>query len=103
MKLGLDVVHIPTVRDGCKYLVGMRDDLSGWAEYMAIGKANSRTIAKFIYETWICRYVCPILIIYDGCPENQGLTKQLLDRYRIRHIHIVPYHPQSNGLIERAY
>ena len=32
MKIGLDVVHMPTARDECKYLVGMRDDLSGWAE-----------------------------------------------------------------------
>ena len=103
MKIGLDVVHMPTARDGCKYLVGMRDDLSGWAEYKAIRKANSRTIAKFIYETWICRYGCPMLTVYDGGPENQGVTKQLLDRYRIRNIQIVPYHPQSNGLIKRGH
>ena len=51
MKIGLDVIHMPTARDGCKYLVGMRDNLSGWADYKAIRKANSRTIAKFIYET----------------------------------------------------
>ena len=94
---------MPTARDGCKYLVGMRDNLSGWAEYKAIHKANSKMIAKFIYESWICRYRCPMLIVYDGGPENQGLTKQLLDRYRIRNIQIVPYHPQSNELIERGH
>ena len=44
-----------------------------------------------------------MLIVYDGGPENQGVTKQLLDRYRIRNIQIVPYHPQSNGLIERGH
>ena len=57
-KIGLDMVHMPTARDRCKYLVGMCDDLSRWAECMAIRKANSRTILKFIYETWICRYGC---------------------------------------------
>ena len=103
MKIGLDMVHMPTARDGCKYLVGMRDDLSGWAEYKSICKANSRTIAKFIYETWICRYGCPMLIVNDGRPENQVVTKQLLDRYQIRNIQIVPYHPQSHGLIERGH
>ena len=74
MRIGLDVVHMPTVKDGCKYLVGMCDDLFGWAEYKAIRKANSRTIAKFIYETWICRYGCLMLIVYDGGPEIQGVT-----------------------------
>ena len=73
MKIGLDVVHMPTARDGCKYLVGMRDDVSGWAEYKAIRKANSKTIAKFIYETWICRYGCPMLIIYEGVQRIRDL------------------------------
>ena len=103
MKIRLDVVHMPTVSDRCKYLVEMRDDLSGWAENTAICKANSKTIAKFIYETWICRYGCPMLIIYNAGPEHQGLTKQLLDRYRIRIIQIVPYHPQANGIIEQGH
>ena len=103
MKIGLDVVHIPRERDGSKYLVGMRDDLSGWAEYIDIGKTNSRTIANFIYETCICRFGCPMLIVYNGGPENQGLTKQLSDRYRIRKIQIVPYQPQSNCLIEQGH
>ena len=31
-KVGLDVVHMPAATDGSKYMVGMRDDLSGWAE-----------------------------------------------------------------------
>ena len=86
MKLGLDVVHMPTATDGYKYLVGMRDDLSGWAEYKAIRKANSKTIAKFIYETWICRYGCPAVIVCGGSPKNQGITGQLLERYRIKNI-----------------
>jgi len=103
MKIGLDVVHMPTATDGCKYLVGIRDDLSGWAEYKAIRKANSRTIAKFIYETWICRYGCPMLIVYDRGPENQGVTKQLFKRYQIKNIQIVPYHPQSNSLVEQGH
>ena len=103
MKLGLDVVHMPTATDGCKYLVGLHDDLSGWAEYKAIRKANSKTIAKFIYETQICRYGCPAVIVCGGSPKNQGITGQLLKRYGIKNIQIVPYHPQSNGLVERGH
>jgi hypothetical protein len=37
-KVGLDVVHMPVATDGCRYMVGMRDDLSGWAEYKALRK-----------------------------------------------------------------
>ena len=103
MKIGLDVVHMPVATNGCKYLAGIRDDLSGWAEYKAIRKADSKAIAKFVYASWICRYGCPSLIIYDGGPENQGMAKQLFQRYQVKNIQIVPYHPQSNGLIERGH
>ena len=53
MKIGLDVVHMPTASDGNNYLIGLRDDLSGWAEYKAIRQADSRAVAKFLYEGWI--------------------------------------------------
>ena len=78
-KVGLDVVHMPAATDGSKYMVGMRDDLSGWAEYKALRKASSRAVAKFIYEVWMARFGCPLLIINDGGPENQALTKELLE------------------------
>ena len=94
---------MPTAMDGCKYLVGICDDLSRWAEDKAIQKADSKTIAKFIYETWIYRYGCPAIIVYNGGPENIGITKQLLKRYQIKNLMIVPNHPQSNGLIERGH
>lgn len=103
MKLGRDVVHMPMAIDGCKYLVGIRDDLSGSAQYKAIRKTDSKAIVKFIYEGWIYRYGCPSVMIYDGGPENQGITKLLFKRYRIKNIQIVPYHPQSNGLIELGH
>ena len=89
--------------DGSKYMVGMRDDLSGWAEYKALRKASSRAVAKFIYEVWMARYGCPLLIVNDGGPENQALTKELLERFNVRNVQVAAYHPQSNGLVERRH
>jgi len=103
MKVGLDVVHMPIATNGSRYLAGIRDDLSSWAEYKAIRKADSKSIAKFVSEGWICRYGCPSLIIYDGGPKNQDMAKQLLQRYQIKNIQIVPYHPQSNNLIKQVH
>jgi hypothetical protein len=103
MKLGLDVVHMPVARDGSRYMVGLRDDLSGWAEYRALRNADSRSVAKFIFESWISRYGCPMMIVNDGGPENQLLTKELLRRYNIRNVQVAAYHPQSNGLVERGH
>ena len=102
-KVGLDVVHMPAATDGSKYMVGMRDDLSGWAVYKAPRKACSRAVAKFIYEVWMARFGCPLLIVNDGGPENQALTKELFERFNVRNVQVAAYHPQSNGLVERGH
>ena len=102
-KVGLDVVHMPMATDGSKYMVGMRDDLSGWAEYKALRQESSRAVAKFIYEVWMSRFGCPLLIVNDGGPENEALTKELLDRYNVQNVQVAAYHQQSNGLVERGH
>ena len=93
---------MPMATDGSKYMVGMRDDLSGWAEYKALWQASSRAVAKFIYEVWMARFGFPLLIVNDGGPENQALTKELLERYNVRNVQVLAYHPPSNGLVERG-
>ena len=102
-KVGLDIVHMPAATDGSKYMVRMRDDLSGWAEYKVLRKASSRAVARFIYEVWMARFGCPLLIVNDGGPENQALTKELLERFNLRNVQLTAYHPQSNGLVERGH
>ena len=98
--MGLDVVHMPAATDGSKYMVGMRDDLSGWAEYKAMRKPNSRAVAKFIYEVWMACFGCPLLIVNHGGLENQALTKELLERFNVQNVQVPTYHPQSNGLVD---
>ena len=102
-KVGLDVVQMPAATVGSKYMVGMRDDLSGWVEYKALRKASSRAVAKFIYEVWMAHFGCPLLIVNDRGPENQALTKELFERFNVRSVQVAAYHPQSNGLVERGH
>src|SRR5437588_3793274 len=102
-KVGLDVVHMPVATVFFQAEDGIRDDLSGWAEYKALRKVDSRAVARFIYEVWMARFGCPLLIVNDGGPENQALTKELLSRYAVRNVQVAAYHPQSNGLVERGH
>ena len=82
-------------------MVGMRDDLSGWEEYQALRMVSSRAVAKFINEVRMPRFGCPLLIVNDGGPENQALTKELLKTFNVRNVQVAAYHPQSKGLVER--
>lgn len=101
-KVGIDVVHMPP-SEGFGYIVFARDDLSGWVEGRAIRAANSKNVAKFIYEDIICRHGCPQRIVMDGGSENMDLTRDLLEHYRIRRTIVSAYHPQANGLVERGH
>ena len=101
-KIGIDIVYMPVV-DGFGFIVFARDDLSGWVEGKALKNANSANVSKFIYEDVICRHGCPLRIVLDGGSENLDLTRDLLERYKIRRTAISAYHPQSNGLVERGH
>ena len=51
----------------------------------------------------MARFGCPLPIVNDGGPENQALTKELLERFNVWNVQVAAYHPQSNGLVERGH
>ena len=104
-KVGIDIVYMPwTAKEGgAGFVVFARDDLSGWVEGRAIKAADSKNVAKFIYEDIICRHGCPRRIVLDRGSENLNLTKDLLEHYRIKRTVVSAYHPQANGLVERGH
>jgi hypothetical protein len=72
-------------------------------EGRALTAANSKNVAKFLYEDVIARHGCPRRIVEDGGSENKGFVEELLNTFRVRRIEISAYHPQSNGLVERGH
>src|SRR5205823_10269289 len=78
------------------------DYLTKWPEAQAVSNANAEATANFLYETIICRYGCPqkILSDRDAHFKNQ-MVKKLVQKFEIKHLFSTPYHPQTNGLVER--
>jgi len=101
-KVGVDVVHLPS-SSGYKYVVFARDDFTGWLEGRALTAANSKSVAKFLYEDVICRHGCPLKIVLDGGSENKGEVTKALAAYGVDKVSISAYHPQANGLVERGH
>ena len=102
-QIGIDIVGpLPLTENKNKYIVVAIDYLTKWPEARAIQYANAEEVAHFIYEDIICRYECPSKILSDrGTHFKNQLVEKLMEKFQIKHLFSTPYHPQTNGLVER--
>ena len=96
------MVQLPPCQ-GKNYLAVARDDLSGWPEARALAKADSVSVAKFLWEDVVCRHGCFGRLVVDGGPENKGYVKAFTERYGIDRVQTSAYHAPANGMIERGH
>jgi transposase InsO family protein len=62
------------------------------------------TCANTLVATWIARYGMPALLMSDrGTQFASAVWQVLCGRLGIQQIFTTAYHPQSNGMIERAH
>lgn len=99
----IDIIGpLPTTSDGYRYCVTMIDRFTRWAEAIPTKDITADTVAKVLYEGWITRFGCPEKLTSDqGRQFESNLFKQLMVILGIYRIRSSPYHPQSNGKLER--
>ena len=102
-QIGIDFVGpLPRSKRGKKYIIVAMDYLTKWPEAKAVSEATAEAASNFIYEQIICQHGCPQLILSDrGTHFNNNMIKSLMDKFKINHLLSTPYHPQTNGLVER--
>src|SRR3984957_484612 len=102
-QIGIDIVGpLPKTRRNNKYIVVAVDYFTKWPEARAIAEASAKEVSNFILEDIICRHGCPKKILSDrGSHFNNQLIQELTKKFQIRHNLSTPYHPKTNGLVER--
>src|SRR5215471_3598566 len=102
-QIGIDIVGpLPITARKKKYIVVAMDYFTKWPEARALTEATAKKVADFIYEDIICRHGCPQRILSDrGSHFNNNLIQDLTERFKIKHGFSTPYHPKTNGLVER--
>ena len=92
----------PTSLHQNKYIIAATDILSKFVVTKAVKDCTAQTAARFIKEDIISKFGTPRCILTDnGTHFTASMTEELLKHVGITHLYSTPYHPQTNGQIER--
>ena len=79
------------------YILLAVDYVSKWVEAIACPRNDPSTVVGFIQRNIFSRFGAPITIISDeGSHFANKVFAKLMDRYGIKHIMGLAYHPRSN-------
>ena len=87
-----------------KHILSITDAYSRWVELVPIENKEAITVAKALWDNWICRFGFYKQSISDGGGEfGNEVLKELTRLMKSKHHIISPYSPSVNGMIERVH
>jgi len=101
-KVYVDCMVMTTTKEGYRYIVTARDDLTRTAEARALKNCNSSALRKFFWEQIYCRYGAIGHVVTDNGPEVKGAFTELMERLNIPRVLISTYNKTANGVVERG-
>ena len=85
-----------------KYVAVITCAFSKWTEVIAIENKEAPTVAKAIFEEWICRKgVMKMLVSDNGKEFCNKILEEMCKLMAIDKHNTTSYHPMANGQVER--
>ena len=102
-RIAIDILSFTeTTYSGNKCVLVISDYFSKWAEAYALPDHLSSTVAHAMVTEFFCRYGVPRVIHSDqGGEFRSNLMMDLYELLELYSTQTTPYHPQSDGLVER--
>ncbi|KAL5479133.1 hypothetical protein EMCRGX_G022617 [Ephydatia muelleri] len=102
-RVAMDIMGpLPETSRGNKYILVIADYFTTWSEAYPIPNMEAITVAKCLVNEFICRFGVPEQLHSDqGRNFESKVIKNICDLLQIRKTRTSPYHPQSDGLVER--
>ena len=101
-KVAFDLVGpLPRSTSGYKYVLTMMDLYSKFPAAIPLKKVDNLTVIEAMMEVFSCYGLPKVLLTDQGSVFTSRLTKEMCKQFEIEKIQTSPYHPQSDGALER--
>jgi Integrase zinc binding domain len=100
---GIDLIgRLPKTPSGNRWIITAIDYATGWPLAKALPNADKQSIADFIFNEIYMQYGAPQEIFTDGGKNLwSGVVEEYLRKMQTHHRGTSPYHPRTNGRVER--
>jgi IS30 family transposase len=101
---GIDIVRKLTPAQGhYTFTVVVVEYITKWIEAKPLTNMSSASIKNFFWQNVICYYSVPKHITVDNAKYfDNAMFKEFYHQIRMKVAIVSVYHPQSNGVVERA-
>ena len=102
-RIAIDILGpLPVTEAGNKYILIAADYFTKWVEAFSLPNQEARTIADVLVKEFVCRFGVPLSIHSDqGRNFESALFTEICHLMGIKKTRTTPYHPQSDGMVER--
>ena len=102
-RVAVDILGpVPLSHKGNRYVLVIVDYFTRWVEAFPLPDQRAVTVAHEIVSDFICRFGTPLELHTDqGRNFESTLFQEVCKLLEIRKTRSSPYHPSSNGLVER--
>ena len=100
MEVTVGVKEKPVVKD----VLVVEDHFTRYIQAYVMKNHTTRTTARVLYNEYFSVFGFPRRLMSDQAPEFSGkVIATLCDLLGVSKVRTSPYHPQSNGVVERAH